>query len=162
MPTLFLAVNYCTNLCNGINNQTAIHFSLSRTVPTAQLMVDGLKHTTAVAALVPLTVVVDIGKDSAMLDFVSERLETLSYDGGDVPQAFGNIVTSKIQLVNVYGASEMGVPPSIRPIGTFPRDDWKYVNIHPDAGVEFEHCSEDLYELCIVKNPEAETYQPVC
>ena len=46
-------------------------------------MVDALKHTTADVALIPPTIVADIGKDRAMLEFVAERLETLLYVGGD-------------------------------------------------------------------------------
>lgn len=124
-------------------------------------MLDALKHTTADVALVPPTIIADIGKDKATLDFVAEKLETLLYAGGDVPQVFGHPVASKMQLVNIYGVSEMGVPPSIRPEGVWPHEDWKYVNIHLDTGVRFEHCSDDLYDLCIVRNPSFESWQPV-
>lgn len=55
----------------------------------------------------------------------------------------------------------MGVPPAIRPEVAWPREDWKYVNVHPDTGVEFEHRSDDLRELCIVRNKEFESWQPV-
>ena len=157
----FHAANHCTSLCNAINNRTTIIYPLAAAIPTAEVMVDVLKHTTADVALVPPTVVADIGKSGAMLDFVAERLETLLYAGGDVPQAFGDPVASRMQLVNIYGASEMGVPPAIRPSGTWPPGNWKYVNIHPDTGVAFEHVSEDLYELCFVRNPRIESYQPV-
>ena len=130
-------------------------------MPTAEVMVDVLKHTTADVALVPPTIVADVGKSGAMLDFVAKRLETLLYVGGDVPQAFGDPVASRMQLVAIYGASEMGVPPAIRPSGTCSPGSWKYVNIHPDTGVAFEHLSEDLYELCLVRDPRIESYQPV-
>ena len=157
----FHAANHCVNLCNAINNRTSIIYPLAAAIPTAQVMADALKHTTVDVAFVPPTIVTDVGKDSAMLDFVAQRLDTLIYAGGDVPQAFGHPVASRMQLVNIYGASEMGVPPAIRPEGAWPREDWKYVNIHPDTGVEFEHCSDDLYELCLVRNPRIESYQPV-
>ena len=157
----FHAANHCTSLCNAINNRTSIIYPLAAAIPTAQVMVDALKHTTADVALVPPTIVADVGKDSAMLEFVAQRLDTLLFAGGDVPQAFGHPVASRMQLVNIYGASEMGVPPAIRPEGAWSREDWKYVNIHPDTGVEFEHCSDDLYELCLVRNPRIESYQPV-
>lgn len=157
----FHAANHCTSLCNAINNRTTIVYPLAAAIPTAQVMLDALKHTTADVALVPPTIIADIGKDKATLDFVAEKLETLLYAGGDVPQVLGHPVASRMQLVNIYGASEMGVPPSIRPEGVWPHEDWKYVNIHPDTGVRFEHCSDDLYELCIVRNPKFESWQPV-
>ena len=157
----FHAANHCTSLCNAINNRTTIIYPLAAAIPTAEVMVDVLKHTTADVALVPPTIVADVGKSGAMLDFVADRLETLLYAGGDVPQAFGDPVASRMQLVNIYGASEMGVPPAIRPQGTWPNGSWKYVNIHPGTGVAFEHVSEDLYELCFVRNPRIESYQPV-
>lgn len=56
----------------------------------------------------------------------------------------------------------MGVPLAIRPEGgAWPHEDWSYVNIHPDTGVEFEHRSDDLRELCMVRNPKFECWQPV-
>ena len=73
-------------------------------------MVDALKHTTADVAIVPPMILAEIGKDSAALDFAADRLEILFFAGGDVPQALGNAVTSRMQLVNIYGASEMGFP----------------------------------------------------
>lgn len=124
-------------------------------------MVDALKHTTADVAVVPPTIIAEIGKDSAMLDSVAERLEIILYAGGDVPQAFDHPVACRMQLVNIYGASEMGAPPSIRPEGAWPHEDRKHVVIHPDTGVEFEHHSDDLHELCIVRNPKFESWQPV-
>ena len=63
--------------------------------------------------------------------------------------------------MNIYGASEIGVPPAIRPEGSWPREDWKYLNIHPDTGVEFEHRSDDLRELCKIRNPKFGSWQPV-
>lgn len=119
----FHAANHCKTLCNAIFNRTTTIYPLAAAIPTAQVMVDALKHTTADVAVVPPTIVAEIGKDSAMLDFVAERLETPLYAGGDVPQAFGHPVACRMQLVNIYGASEMGAPPSIRPEGAWPRED---------------------------------------
>ena len=79
----FHAASHCTSLCNAINNRTTIIYPLTAAIPTAQVMVDALKHTTADVALIPPTIVADIGKDRAMLEFVAERLETLLYVGGD-------------------------------------------------------------------------------
>ena len=124
-------------------------------------MVDALKHTTADVAVVPPTIIAEIGKDSVMLDSVAERPETILYAGGDVPQAFDHPVACRMQLVNIFGASEMGAPPSIRPEGAWPHEDRKHVVIHPYTGVEFEHHSDDLHELCIVRNPMFESWQPV-
>lgn len=57
----FHAANHCTSLCNAINNRTTIIYPLAAAIPTAQVMVDALKYTTADVALVPPTIVADIG-----------------------------------------------------------------------------------------------------
>ena len=157
----FHAANHYTALCNAICNRTIIIYPLAAAISTAQIMMDAFKYTTADVAMVSPVIVADIGKESAMLDFVAERLETLVYVDEDVSQALGHPITSRMQLMNIYGSSEMGVPSLIRPESAWSREDWKFVNIHPDTGIEFEYNSEGLHELCVVRNPKFESYQPV-
>lgn len=58
------------------------------------------------------------------------------YCGVDLPQPIGDIVASKIQLINQYGASELGICALLQP-KDYDRNDWKYVQFHPDDGMNF-------------------------
>ena len=136
-------------------------YPLSGAIPTAQLLVDGLRHTKADVALVSPPIAAEISKSPSMLDFIVDNLDTLLYAGGDVPQTFGTPITSRMKFLNVYGSSELANIPALRPEGTWPKDDWKYIHFHPDTGLEFHHSSEDVYELCMVRDPRMEGHQPV-
>ena len=157
----FHAANHCVTLCNAIFHHTVIVYPLSGAIPTARILADALRHTTADAALVPPTIVAELGKDPSLLKFVANYLGTLMYAGGDVPQSLGREVASRIKLVNIYGVSELGVPPQTKYTSEEDLDSWRYLSFHPDSGVKLEPYSEGLYELCVPRNSALELQQPV-
>ncbi|EHL01557.1 putative Linear gramicidin synthase subunit D [Glarea lozoyensis 74030] len=150
-----------TSLIGGIANQTAWIYPLAAAVPSAKVVVDGLKHTKADALAIPPPVVVDLVRQPDLAEYVSKNIDTLIYGGGDLPEAIGSVLTNKMNLLSVYGASEIGLPTAIRRSGTFPSEDWQYVHFHPEIGVEFRHVNENLFELCIVRHSDLEEHQPV-
>lgn len=105
--------------------------------------------------------VADLGKDPDLLDFVANHLYVLIYAGGDVPQAMGRKVASRMMLVTIYEVSELGVPPQISPNSDQHLDDWKYLSFHPDSGAEFESYSDNLHELYVPKTSASKLQQPV-
>ncbi|KAL6714200.1 hypothetical protein ACLMJK_008695 [Lecanora helva] len=157
----FHAANHCVTLANAIFHSTVIVYPPSGAIPTAQVLVEVLRVTSVDVALVPPTVVAELGKDLGLLDFVVGKLGVLMYAGGDVPLVLGRVVASKMKLVNVYGVSELGVPPQISLIATDEEEDsWRDISFHPESGVVMERydADGDLYEPC-VKRREKE--QPV-
>jgi acyl-coenzyme A synthetase/AMP-(fatty) acid ligase len=148
-------------LIGGIANQTAWIYPLAAAIPSAKVVVDGLKHTKADVLAIPPPVVVDLVRQPDLAEYVSKNIDTLVYGGGDLSEAIGSVLTNKLKLVSVYGASEIGLPPAIRRSGTFPSEDWQYVHFHPEIGVEFRHVNENLFELCIVRHSDLEEHQPV-
>ncbi|PQE27801.1 NRPS-like enzyme protein [Rutstroemia sp. NJR-2017a BVV2] len=67
-----------------------------------------------------------------------------------------------MRLVNQFGATELGLQALLQPKKGF-RDpeDWKYVQFHPDIGVDMRHVTGDVHELCMVRDPKIETlHQP--
>ncbi|KAI9657047.1 MAG: putative NRPS-like protein biosynthetic cluster [Bathelium mastoideum] len=132
---------------------------LSGPIPTAQSVVDALRQTPAdVAVLVP-SIVTELSQDHVLLDFCSRNLERCLYAGGDLPQAIGDKVASKLPLVCQYGASEIGITPQLIP-ETMGRYDWKYISYHPCLGTEFREIAEGSYELYVKHDPEKENEQP--
>ena len=58
------------------------------------------------------------------------------YCGGNLPRSTGDVVASKIKLVNQFGASELGLMALLQLKRDCDQEDWKYVQFHPDTGYE--------------------------
>lgn len=134
---------------------------LAGALPSAQLVTDALKHNKADAAILAPPYMEQIAQDPAMLDHITSNLDTVAYGGGDITQAAGDTVTTKVRLFNFNGSTESALYPLLRPSGTFPAEDWKYIHPHPAGGLEFRPRPNGLYEVFIVRNPDFEQEQPV-
>ena len=81
----------------------------SGAIPSASGLVEGLKTTPAdIAFLVP-SIVNELSQNPDLLDYCADHLEMIIYCGGDLPQAIGDIVASKINLVDQFGATELSL-----------------------------------------------------
>ncbi|KAH8426117.1 uncharacterized protein LDX57_003859 [Aspergillus melleus] len=128
-------------------------------LPSAAGMVEAMKKTPVEAALVAPFMVLELAQNPELLEYCSQHLELLAYAGGDLPQAIGDAVASKVRLINRYGASEMGLLNLVHS-DTY-RDrlkDWRYMHFHPALGAEFRHVTGDEYELVFVRSPEREPH----
>ncbi|KAJ5644413.1 NRPS-like enzyme [Penicillium longicatenatum] len=129
-------------------------------LPTAASLVEARKKTNFETALIVPSIVQELAQSPELLDYVSRNLTHLVYCGGDLPQQIGDAVAAKIKLVNQYGASEVGMMPSVH--STTNRDpfkDWRYIDFHPRMGVELQHVSDGEYELVVVRRPDYEPQQ---
>ena len=93
-----------------------------------------------------------------MLEYCAKHLEVILYCGGDLPNAIGDAVASKIKLLNQFGASELGLTPQI--IARDSPGEWKYAHFHPRLGLELRHVSETLHELYAIRDPKKRVVQP--
>lgn len=138
-----------------------IVFPLSGVPASAQVLIDGLKHTGADAAMVSPAIVDEIAKNPAQLDFVSRNLKMVFYGGGDVSQELGDILMNKVKFFNINGLTQTGIYPLLEVEGSWCAEDWKYIIPHPAAGLEFRHQPDDTYEAFIVRNSDDKLVQPV-
>ena len=92
-----------------------------------------------------------MSKEPPLLNHISESLDVIVYTGGDLPQAIGDAVSARIKLVNFYGATEAGSVSLLRPEGAWVKEDWKYVIVHPEVGMDFRHFAGQMYELYITR-----------
>ena len=130
-------------------------------LPSAQLVTDALKHNKADAPILAPPYMEQMAQNPAMLDFITSNLDTITYGGGDISQAAGDTITTKVRLFNFNGSTESALYPLLRPSGTFPAEDWKYIHPHPAGGLEFRPQPNGLYEAVVVRNPDFEQEQPV-
>ena len=134
---------------------------LAGAVPSAQLVVDGLKHVKADAIFLAPPFLEQIAKSPDMSSFIMSNVETVTYGGGDVSQWSGDAIASKVKLFNFNGSTETGSFPLLRPSDRFPFKDWKYIHPHPAAGIEFRPSLHGQFEAFIVRNTSFENEQPV-
>ena len=131
---------------------------LSGVIPPGEGLFEGLKARPAEVAFVVPSVVQDLAQDSNLLDYCAKSLELMSHCGGD-PQAIGNVVASKIRLVNEYGASELGLTPNLLSRTNKNPKDWKHVQSH-QLGLESCHVTFRTYELYAVRDPKLNNCSP--
>ncbi|KAI1212188.1 putative NRPS-like enzyme [Annulohypoxylon truncatum] len=117
-------------------------------IPTAQGVVDALRQTQAQVALLVPSVVAELAQNPSLLDYVAAHVELLLYIGGDLPQAFGDLVAAKVPLRCQWGASEVGIPHSLWPTELGAKD-WHYIRFHPCIGAVFDEVTNGNYELVI-------------
>ncbi|TVY18185.1 Non-canonical non-ribosomal peptide synthetase FUB8 [Lachnellula arida] len=142
----------------------AIPFGTVMIMPTsgpvsAAGVVEGLKRTPAEVAFIVPSIVQEISQDPELLNYCTRNLETLIYSGGDLPQATGDTVASKIKLINLYGSLELGIIALLQP-KAYDVNDWKYVIFHPHIGVDLRCISDDIYGLYITHKPAQDAVQP--
>ena len=123
-------------------------------------LVEALQKTTIDAVLAVPSIVRDLAQDIELLHQCSEHLKTIMYCGGDLPHAIGDVVASKIRLLNQFGASELGLTPNILSLNKRDHTDWKYAQFHPDLGLELRPHDDGVYELYAVRDQKKNTIQP--
>lgn len=123
-------------------------------------LVEALKNTTIDVALAVPSIVRDLAQDMELLDHCSKTLQTILYCGGDLPQAIGDVVASKIRLLNQFGASELGLTHNILSMKNRTLADWKYAQFHPDLGLELRPQADGVYELYAIRDPKKDFVQP--
>ncbi len=105
----------------------------------------------------PPAVIVDLTRHPEHLENLG-RLTMIAFGGGPLPQAVGDLASTKTKMLNILGSTEcsvLAVTPNPDP------SDWMYMNVSAITGREYRHVSGDLYEQVIVRRPELEPYQGV-
>ncbi|KAI1119599.1 hypothetical protein F5Y14DRAFT_8850 [Nemania sp. NC0429] len=106
--------------------------------------------------LVPATLE-SLVKNPDYLDNLS-RLEQITYGGGPVSKAVGDLVITKTRLLNCLGSTECGALPATLPDD--PRD-WQYLRLPSNLGYEYRHVSDNLYEQVMVRDEDRLRYQGI-
>ncbi|KAI0973640.1 hypothetical protein F4678DRAFT_486821 [Xylaria arbuscula] len=106
-------------------------------------------------ALVPTTLD-ELVKEPEYLENLS-RVKSVTYGGGPVPKAVGDLAVEKTRILNCLGSTECGILPSqfCDPL------DWQYLRLHPSLGYEYRHVSDNLYEQIMVRDEDHLQYQGI-
>ena len=102
------------HLFNAIPRGTVMISTIDTHMPTTHGLLRGLQKTTVDVAFLAPSLVVTLARQPRKLEFVSRRVKLIMYCGGKIPEELGDIVASRIPLVDQYGASEIGLTAAIR------------------------------------------------
>lgn len=134
---------------------------LQAAIPSALSLSGALKNNKIDAAFVVPSILEEISKSPELLEHISTNLDTIIYSGGDLPLGCGNVVASRVQLINFYGTTEGASLPLVSLTEDNAREDWKYLHVHPNAGVEFRPYNDTISELFIVREAKFEDHQQI-
>lgn len=154
----FHGAGLVSHLFNGIAFGTVYIDPPPAGISTANTVAEMLRYTTAEAALVTPSLIRELSQDAELLEDVAKQLKLIMFCGGDLPQAIGDIVSSKTLLRCQYGASEIGIVPQILP-ADHRNADWKYICFPTCFGFEYQPVSDGLSELVVVRNAALEKTQ---
>ncbi|KAI1396390.1 hypothetical protein F4819DRAFT_475493 [Hypoxylon fuscum] len=113
-------------------------------------------HGNVQQSCLPPIILVDLAKNPDHLENLG-RLNQITFGGGPLPKAIGDLLTTKTKLYSGMGTTECGILPG-HPCDP---DDWAYLGLSSMLGYEYRHFSEDLYEQVIVRDPRLEKYQGI-
>ncbi|KAF5872506.1 putative nrps-like enzyme protein [Botrytis fragariae] len=151
-------------LSESLANQNIVIFPLPMERATASSLVEIMKYTPVDALCAPPGMVHEIATSPEILEeLVARKLDAIWYGGGDLPQQFGDIITSKFKFWNSNESTETSPFPNIYKSGELPAEYWKYKCTHPAAGLEYRVFSDDdqLYEAVNERNCDPEFENPV-
>ena len=140
---------------------TTVIYPLSGLPPSAQMAVDCLHHQKVdIITLIP-PFAEEMGRNRDVLEFLSHRIKTVMWAGGDVSLQTGNTISSKLNLFTSCGSTETGLWPILRSSGPWHSDRWKFMKFHEAMNMKFEERSQGIFQGYIVRNPQNEYQQPV-
>lgn len=100
-----------------------------------------------------------LGEDPEALDAITKRINNvLAYAGGNITPTALSALTAKIEVVNLFGSTEMGAWPTVQLVGACRKDkQLGYISPHPAANIHFDPVTktnngEVLYEAVLTRN----------
>ncbi|KAL3465624.1 hypothetical protein BJX64DRAFT_50149 [Aspergillus heterothallicus] len=160
VPPPFHAAGLAYSLFISIPIHTTLIFPTSTGLPTASALVAARKQTRIDILLGVPSIIDELAHSPDLLAYCSRTMERLIYCGGDLPQRTGDTVAAQIPLMNMYGASEVGMVSTISAVATRdPLRDWRYLHVNPAMGVEMRHVAGGEYELVLVRDAALEQHQ---
>lgn len=121
--------------------------------PLSAEMVEKIIQSTDIqAACLPPVILEDLAAKPAYLESI-RGLKYFISGGAPLPQSVGDIIQrTGPRIYNLLASTETGVLPALEP----DKEDWQYVRLGTDIGIELRPHSDDLYELVVVRleNPQ--------
>ncbi|KAF2190026.1 acetyl-CoA synthetase-like protein [Zopfia rhizophila CBS 207.26] len=154
MFPVFHAGHLFVGLLMPIYTGTVTIYPLSGQPPSANMVIEALRSTTAdVVCMIPPWLE-QIAADPALLDELASSVDRIMWAGGDVSAEAGDSASKKLKLFTALGATEMGLWPLIHEAGPWKSEDWHHIRFHPAMNIQMQHRGGNIYEAVIKRNGE--------
>jgi acyl-coenzyme A synthetase/AMP-(fatty) acid ligase len=92
---------------------------------------------------------------ASQLQELSEKLDYITWGGGDISPHAGSTVNQKIPIFTSIGSTEMGLWLAVRR-KSLPTKDWQYLSFHPSLNVGMQDRGGQVFEAVVKRNKDAE------
>ena len=132
---------------------------LPPTVPMTAAVVNAVfTYANVDCAIIAPSLVIDLYNNREYLANTIKRVRSLAYVGGTVSRAIGDDLSSKIELITMFGATEtLSHPIELKSDSK----DWEYISFSSFTGCTFRPVTDSLYEMILVRDPELSLFQGV-
>lgn len=123
-------------------------------IPSGRSLVEALKHTKINTTVLAPPFLEEIAKDDELLDAVVQKMDSVFFAGGDISARTGDKITKRMKVFPIIGATETALLPNIFPTEHWPVDDWKYFRWHPEANIDLQLRSDNVYEAVVKRSQD--------
>ena len=148
------------HLLYAVFNKVTYILPLPGIPPTATGIVEALKQTSTDLIFVPPIILEECHRNIVILEELCKKTKYFAYAGGSLPKHIGDDISTRTNILSIYGSSEMGEIPQMIPANGCPKFDWNYMLFNNCFGADFRHQSGNMYEMVLNKNPTTVEYQP--
>ncbi|KAL9066443.1 MAG: hypothetical protein Q9161_007582 [Pseudevernia consocians] len=126
--------------------------------PTADVVNAIHRYGDVDGSILPPSTLIDIFNTSEYLLNMTKKLEFVAYVGGVLSKEVGDSISSKMKLLTLMGATELGyLPVKVTDKATA----WQCLPFSPFLGHEYRQSRDGLSELVIVRNSGLDLFQGV-
>lgn len=112
--------------------------------PSGALAAEIMQQQDIDGSILPPAVAEQLLHEPNGLDYF-KKLKVLCYAGGPLSQAVGDEISKVTMVCQFYGSTELGQVRQLVP----QREDWSYMEFHPDSKLEFQPAEDDAFELVV-------------
>jgi acyl-coenzyme A synthetase/AMP-(fatty) acid ligase len=163
----FHAAYLFTTFWMGLLKETTVILPPSQVTPSLDVFIEGIQRIEVSTAFIQPSFISQLASNQEYLNIAAQNVETILASAGNIFDSAVDAVSSRVRLITVFGATEVGGLPDVIPLSTklAPRDAGAYIHPHPGTGMEFRLYArteaEQIYEAWIVKNADPGAVQPI-
>ncbi|KAJ6029223.1 hypothetical protein N7444_012210 [Penicillium canescens] len=131
-----------------------ISWAYSRKLCQCSILVELIKRSQPSVAVLTPTLVEEVSKSGSSLEALS-HLKMVYIGGASLAPEVGRVLSERINLTSVMGASELGLVLSLVPED---KSNWDYFEWNPNFTLRMEQVGEDLFELVIPREATRELH----
>ena len=135
----------------AVLNKVTYILPLPGVPPTATRIVEALKQTSSDLMFLPPIILEECHHNVLVPGELCKKTKDFVYARGSLPKHIGDDISTRTNILAIYGFSEVGEFPLMIPADGFPRFDWNYMLFYNFLGADYRPQSGSMYEMVLVK-----------